>query len=159
MTLNRAQCIASECEKELTSVTYDLATENAAKKFQLLDQYPKYDNAFWNIGVFHFEMVFFCAMGKYIAKFGRPESLNQSRISENVSLKRFGLKIGYNTCRRINQILPAVMEIMPFRNFESKFKNVSLSVIKDELKFIKEVLHGYLLFSRDDLEGKYGLTT
>ena len=46
MTLNRAKCVASEYEKELTSITYDLATEKAAKKIQLLDKYPEYDNAF-----------------------------------------------------------------------------------------------------------------
>ena len=64
------------------------------------------------------------------------------------------------------------MEILHFREFESRFNNESLSVINEELKFIKEkkidfkcfskeateVLDGYLLFSRDTLEGKYGLT-
>ena len=64
------------------------------------------------------------------------------------------------------------MEILHFREFDSRFNNESLSVINEELKFIKkekkidfksfskeatEVLDEYLLFSRDILEGKYGL--
>ena len=65
------------------------------------------------------------------------------------------------------------MEILHCRQFDSIFNNESLSVINEELKFIKEekktdfkcfskeateVLDGYLLFSRDTSEGKYGLT-
>ena len=63
------------------------------------------------------------------------------------------------------------MEILHFREFDSRFNNKSLSFIKDKLKLIKEekeldfkcfskkaieVPDEYLQFSRDTLEGKYG---
>ena len=64
------------------------------------------------------------------------------------------------------------METLYFRELDSRFNNESLSVMYDKLKLIKEerkdfkcfskeateVLDAYLLFSRDALEGKYGLT-
>ena len=65
------------------------------------------------------------------------------------------------------------MKIFHFTEFDSRFNNESLSVINEELKFIKEekkidfkcfskeateVLDEYLLFSRDTLEVKFGLT-
>ena len=40
-TLKRAQRIASECEKELLSVTYDLATAKIALKIQTTESIPK----------------------------------------------------------------------------------------------------------------------
>ena len=46
------------------------------------------------------------------------------------------------------------MEILHFREFNSRLNNESLSVIKEAT----EVLDEYVLFSRDTLEGKYGLT-
>ena len=61
------------------------------------------------------------------------------------------------------------MEIVNFRDFDSRFNNESLNVINKELKFIKEekkinlkcltkeatgVLDKYLLFPRETLEGK-----
>ena len=61
------------------------------------------------------------------------------------------------------------MEIVNFRDFDSRFNNESLNVINEELKFIKEakkinlkclskeatgVLDEYLLFPRETLEGK-----
>ena len=134
---------------------------------------PKYSNVFVNLGAFHIGMAFFSAIGKYIAESGGPQLLNQSRILEKGSLKGFVTGKSYNHCRIIHQILPAAMEILHFREFDSRFNNESLSVINEELKFIKEekkidfkcfskeateVLDGYLLFSRDTLEGKYGLT-
>lgn len=81
-TLIRPERIASESEKELISVSYYLATAKIALKIQLLNQSPKYDNILVNLRIFHIEMVFFSAMGKCIVEFGRPHSLNQSRISE-----------------------------------------------------------------------------
>ena len=65
------------------------------------------------------------------------------------------------------------MKILHFTEFDSRFNNESLSIINEELKFIKEekkinfkcfskeateVLDEYLLFSRDTLEVKFGLT-
>ena len=44
----------------------------------------------------------------------------------------------YNGCRGIHQILAAAMETLHFREFDSRFNNESLSVINEELKFIKE---------------------
>ena len=125
---------------------------------------------FGNLGTFY-TVAFFSATGKYIAKSGGPHLLNQSRILEKASLKGFLTGKGYNRCSRIYQILAAA--ILHFIEFDSRFNNESLSIINEELKFIKEekkidfryfskeateFLDGYLLFSRDNLEGKYELT-
>ena len=136
-TLIRPERIASESEKELISVSYYLATAKIALKIQLLNQSPKYDIILVNLRIFHIEMVFFSAMGKCIVEFGRPHSLNQSRIPEKFWLKWFITRKGYNCYRRLNQIL-AAMEILHFRDFDGRFNNVSLSVINDKLKLIKE---------------------
>ena len=62
-TLNRAQRIASECEKELPSVTYDLATAKKALKIQTTESIPNI-RCFFNLGAFYIEIVFFSALGK-----------------------------------------------------------------------------------------------
>ena len=127
---------------------------------------------FGNLGAFY-TVAFFSATGKYTAKSGGPHLLNQWRILEKASLKGFLTGKSYNRCRRIYQILAAAMEILHFLEFDSRFNNESLSIINEELKFIKEekkinfrcfskeateFLDGYLLFSGDNLEGKYELT-
>ena len=114
---------------------------------------PKYDNVLVNLGAFH---IFHCNRKVYCQVWG-PHLLNQARILEKGSLKRFITgkvkslqKNSSNTCCCYEH----------FREFESGFNNGSLSVVNEELKFIKEEgkISGYLLFSRDTLEGKYGLT-
>ena len=119
------------------------------------------------------KIAFFSAIEKYISDSGGPYLLNQSRISEKESLKVFITGKRYNRYRRIHQILAAATETYDFSEFDSRFNNERLSATIDEMKLIKEekkidfkcfskeateVLDGYLLFSRDTLEGKHGLT-
>ena len=63
-TLNIAQKVAIECEKESVAVTYELAIAKKAMQIQSTEK-PKYDNVI-NLGGFHIEMSFFKVLGKYI---------------------------------------------------------------------------------------------
>ena len=56
----------------------------------------------------------------------------------------------YNRCRRIHQLLAAAMDILYFREFDSRFGNERLSVINDGLRLIKETKI-FLMF----LKGSY----
>ena len=56
----------------------------------------------------------------------------------------------YNRCRGIYQLLAAAMDILYFREFDSRFGNERLSVINDGLRLIKETKI-FLMF----LKGSY----
>ena len=60
--LNRAQLMASECEKEFIYLTYDLAIAEIALNVQATPS-PQYKNMFVNLGVVHIKMAFFSTLG------------------------------------------------------------------------------------------------
>ena len=66
-TLNVAQRIAKDTERDEISVTYDLAIAKLAMQIQAAES-PRYDNVFVLMGAFHTEMTFFNALGKFIAE-------------------------------------------------------------------------------------------
>ena len=72
--------MASECEKELIYLTYDLAIAKIALKVQAT-QSPQYENTFVNLGVLHIKMAFFstigCIVQQYNAKFEGPHLTSQ----------------------------------------------------------------------------------
>lgn len=72
--------MASECEKELIYLTYDLAIAKIALKVQAT-QSPQYENMFVNLGVVHMKMAFFSTRGCIVqqcnAKFEGPHLTSQ----------------------------------------------------------------------------------
>ena len=74
--MKRAQKIAEENRKQEICVTYDLAIAKIAHQLQE-EEVPKFDNVFFALGGFHIEMAAFAVFGKYIAKSGGPDILNE----------------------------------------------------------------------------------
>ena len=71
-------------------MTYDLAIAKTALQLQEEEEEAlKFDNVFVAIGGSHIEMAAFAVFGKYIAKFGGPNILNEDHIIEKGSPKLF----------------------------------------------------------------------
>ncbi|CAH1113921.1 unnamed protein product [Psylliodes chrysocephalus] len=87
-TLQYAQKIAKECNQEHIILTYDLGIAKSAMEIQITDS-PEFDNIFINLGVFHIEMAFFKAIGKYIDGCGLIDILAQAEILAEGSVTGF----------------------------------------------------------------------
>lgn len=71
-------------------MTYDLAIAKTALQLQEEEEEAlKFDNVFVAIGGSHIEMAAFAVFGKYIAKFGGSNILNEDHIIEKGSPKLF----------------------------------------------------------------------
>ena len=169
-TLKRAIQIADECGKTQIASTYDLAIAKMALQIQKAES-PLYDRVFVNLGAFHVELAFFCAVGKYIAESGGPFILSESGVLQSGSLKGFINGKAYNRCKRLHELLSASMETKLFHEFIKssgeilvddllieKKESLPLPLKENLSKEVLEVLQSYEDYRNDTLEGKHGKT-
>ena len=149
-TLKRAIQIADECGKTQIASTYDLAIAKMALQIQKAES-PLYDRVFVNLGAFHVELAFFCAVGKYIAESGGPFILSESGVLQSGSLKGFINGKAYNRCKRLHQFLVDDLLI-------EKKESLPLPLKENLSKEVLEVLQSYEDYRNDTLEGKHGKT-
>lgn len=78
-TLKMAKIIAQETNQEVITVTYDLAVAKMAYQIQSTEA-PTYNNVFIQLGVFHIEMAYFKAVGKFIEESGCVDILVENEL-------------------------------------------------------------------------------
>ena len=147
-TLKRAIQVADECGKTQIASTYDLAIAKMALQIQKAES-PLYDRVFVNLGAFHVELAFFCAVGKYIAESGGPFILSESGVLQSGSLKGFINGKAYNRCKRLHQFLVDDLLI-------EKKESLPLPLKENLSKEVLEVLQSYEDYRNDTLKGKHG---
>lgn len=169
-TLKLAQNIASECQQQYISVTYDLAIAKLAMQIQS-EERPKYNNVFIQLGAFHIQMAFFKAVGKYIEESGGPYILAESGVLASGALKGFLTGTHYNRCKRIHPMFAAAFQILHFRAYLDANKICTDDVIneltliqKENLAessfspFLVEILNVYEKYYQETEEGVHGAT-
>ena len=75
-------------------MTHNLTITKMALQLQE-EEAPKFDISFVTLGGFHIQGAVFVVFGKYIAKCGGPDILNECHITEKRSLKSFISGKGY----------------------------------------------------------------
>ena len=171
--MKRAQQLGMECIKREIVLTYDLAIAKMVMEIQI-EEAPTFDNIFVTLGLFHIEMTFFSAIGKYISESGGPHLLTESGVIENGSLTSFLLGKSYKRSKRIHQLLALAMEIQHFNSFKLSLQEHDLEKfisLEDDLpnvtdgdkkKFMSEhnneLIKKYKEFAQETRDGNHGKT-
>ena len=171
--MKRAQQLGMECIKREIVLTYDLAIAKMVMEIQI-EEAPTFDNIFVTLGLFHIEMTFFSAIGKYISESGGPHLLTESGVIENGSLTSFLLGKSYKRSKRIHQLLALAMEIQHFNSFKLSLQEHDLEKfisLEDDLpnvtdgdkkKFMaehnNELIKKYKEFAQETRDGNHGKT-
>lgn len=91
-----------------------------AMQLQLQEQ-PKFNNLFINLGAFHIEMAFFKALGKFIDSSGIVDILVQSEVIAEGSTNGFIDGKHFNRCKRIHGLLFGALQSLHIEKFISEY--------------------------------------
>ena len=166
--MKRALKFADHFKKESVAVTYDLAIAKIAMQVQATETLT-YDKVFVALGVFHIELSFFSALGKYIAESGGPYILNAAKVIENGSLNGFIMGKSYDHCKTSHQLLAVAFEIWLFKSFLGTVSTDYDEVIADisenvdpnneSSSVLQKLFKEYKIYYQKDLHGVFGETS
>ncbi|GBP09519.1 hypothetical protein EVAR_76538_1 [Eumeta japonica] len=117
-TIRRSLQIASECQKNFFSVTYDLTMAKIALRIQSAED--EFKNLFISFGPFHIMLSFIKAIGKFISGSGLTTILIDSEILASGSISSFLSGKHFNRCRKIHPLLSLALQLLHLERFLNK---------------------------------------
>lgn len=132
-TMKNALKIAEKCNQTHIVVTYDLAIARMAMQIQL-EEAPKFNSLFINLGGFHIQMAFFKTLGKYIDSSGIIDMLVQSEGLTEGSTNAFLDGKHFNRYKRLHPLLSAALQTLHIQQFISEYeidRDIFVTNLKD----------------------------
>lgn len=169
-TMRRSLQIASECQKDFFSVTYDLAMAKIALRIQSAED--EFEKLFINFGPFHIMLSFMKAIGKFISGSGLTNILIDSEILASGSISSFLSGKHFNRCRKIHPLLSLALQNLHLERFLQQHDQ-DLENIKEYLKIfneqqnddpqitnenLKKLFNKYEEYKNETLNGRHGKT-
>lgn len=169
-TMRRSLQIASECQKNFFSVTYDLAMAKIALRIQSAED--EFQKLFINFGSFHIMLSFMKAIGKFISGSGLTNILIDSEILASGSINSFLSGKHFNRCRKIHPLLSLALQILHLEGFlqqhDENLENIQeyLQIFNKEKnedpqitnENLKKLFEKYEQYKSETLLGRHGKT-
>lgn len=173
-TLDLTLEIQKEVGQSYIEVTYDLAI--AMKAYRIKSAYPeKYSSIFINLGVFHVEMDYFHAVGKFLDESGFSKIMVESEVIASGSVFGFISGKHYNRCKRLHPLMYVSLHKLLLERFcNERNKNLSKKSIESLINHrrtrtfddpepcfdpdIYDFLEKYANFEQECYEGIHGKT-
>lgn len=118
-TLNICLKAKEELGKDYIEVTYDLNIACIAMKIQSM-YIPQYDSIFVHLGMFHVQMAYFHAIGKFIDNCGLTNLLVDAGILASGSVSGFTAGKHFNRCKRIHPMMALCLRMLLCDRFFSE---------------------------------------